>query len=205
MSVEVTVTRDYRPGVLLLFVAAAWDAGIAIGGGGAYGPYIFPQGSRERVTIAYRLTRESVGWRLALPDQEVAAIQRYPAGTPTRRYALDSAVSAHEVTLHMREAIASKDGTVLLLSIENTGDADAQVLTALSLATLTTEDGRTHNVRLLRSAFPDVIPAGMSGSATLVFEPIPDDTGGLQFSLSGVRVAGDQFDLTVGLQLAPVK
>ena len=204
VSVNVVVTRRYQPGVLLLFIAVAWDVGVALGGGGAYGPYFLPEDGQERAAAAYRLTRESVGWRLVLPDREVAAMQRYPSRLPVRRYTLDDTVSAHGLTLRVRRAVASSDGTVFILSVDNAGGADARTLAAFSLATLTGADGRTHPVRILRSAFPEVIPAGMSGIATLAFDPIPNEAGEARLLLPGVQAA-DQFDVTIDLHLRPVK
>lgn len=203
--VNVTVTKNYNPGSFLGFIAAVWDAGIAFGGGGRSGPYYNPQSSRDSVTIAYHLAEEPDGWRLVLPDQTVAAMQQYPSRTVVKRYMRDDTVSENGVTVQMHEAIVSKDATVLLLSIQNAGDAEVQVWAAFSLATLTDETGGVRNVRILRSVFPETIPAGMSGIATLVFDPIPDDSRQLLLSLRGARLGDRDVDLMLSLQLAPAK
>lgn len=208
--ISVTVTTEYHPSVghyLFAFIGDVVALAIGIAGcafdarcqppGSGY----WPEGTRSTVELYYTVVREGETWKLVLSADETAEMQKLPSHVAVKRYGPNTTASNSGLTLRVIEATLGKDTTTLRLSLQNAGGTEARVLNALSLATLTDDSGATHDTRILRSTFPETVPAGTSALVTLVFEPAPLDSKKLLLALSGIRMGEEEFPLAVDIVL----
>lgn len=91
------------------------------------------------------------------------------------------------------------DVTMVELTLVSTAGADANVFSALANATLTDQAGKTVGAKLIRSEFPDRIPARGTVTAKLAFEPLPapPQTQSLTLVIPGIQVGQQTFETRV--------
>lgn len=157
----------------------------------------------NRLETVYLVAREGDAWKLVLHQNLVREMQKIKPPGGIRRYVIDAAVSQDGVGLRVREVSLAKDRSTVALIIQNSTEADARLLNALSLATLTDESGQTHDVRILRSRVPEVVEAGSTVPADLVFEPVFIDTRKLTLSLNGIELGTREVNLHSEITLLP--
>lgn len=97
----------------------------------------------------------------------------------------------------------ARDATTVSLTLANEGDAEIDLFSAVAGATLAEGTGRVFAVRLLRSTFPDRLPAAARARARLVFEPVPPPPAVIAMALvlPDIRVGEQTYVLRVDLPL----
>lgn len=151
----------------------------------------------------FRVVKEDDAWKLVLPENVIADIQKVTLQTTVRRYTLSTTVSEGGVTVRVIGVTFEKDTTALRLSVENASGNEARLLNAFSLAALTDESGSSYSTRILRSTFPEKVTAGSSAVATLIFDPVPFTTRKLSLTLPSITVGDSEMSLKLDIVLSP--
>src|SRR3989304_6098686 len=92
------------------------------------------------------------------------------------------------LTMSVERAELGKDETAFAVTIENTGDSEANLFNAIADATLTDNAGKTYFVRTLRTNLVDRIGAGGNVKGRLVFEPLPPSTRRAPLPLAALEI-----------------
>jgi len=163
-----------------------------------------PRAVGGRFDAVYRVVREGDGWKLILPEALVEQMRRLTPQVRVRRYGPNASVTQGGVTVRITEVVLRDEAAVLSLVIENTNDVAAEVLNALSLASLAGEDGSPSRTRLLRSRIPERVAAHSAAPATLVFDPLPIETRRLVLLLPDLGVGDRVFPLVIEMTVLPL-
>lgn len=95
------------------------------------------------------------------------------------------------------------DFTSVDVTLTNNSDAEADVFSALANATLTDQSGKTVAVRLIKSQYPERIPARGTANARLGFEALasPPQTTAATLIIPGIQVGRNAHEVRVSIRL----
>lgn len=115
---------------------------------------------------------------VSLANCQMPARPGTPAPEPTPApsvvaFALNARAAAGPVAVSVSRAELTKDATSVTVVIENAGDVEAELYTAIADATLTDNKGKSYAVRLLRTDLAEVVAPRGQIRGKLAFEPLP--------------------------------
>ncbi len=126
-----------------------------------------------------------------------------PAYVPeVRTVALNARAVVGPVIVSVSSVEFSRDATMLAMIVENTGEVEADLFSAVGNATLTDNAGKSYAVRFLRSELADrVAPRGQIGGR-LAFEPLPfpPAVNSAILTMPEIRVGSDVYEAKVQLR-----
>jgi hypothetical protein len=134
--------------------------------------------------------------RPAVPPVTLSAPAQAARSVPLSARAQSGPISVTAARVEL-----TRFATTLDVTVENAAEGDADLFVAIGGTHLVDEAGRTYAVRMLRSDLPDRVGPRGSVRGRLVFEPAPVDAAVLTLAMSGVRVAGADYAVTLDLLL----
>ena len=214
LAVEAAVQEHWQKQVEVRFLKAGDVPPGAVAKGSVY---FVPNPALTQFSLRLDGLTTELGERLTspqltnclLPPRPVApgpaAAQAAPtpaATTEVRRVALNARAAAGPVMVSVSGVEFSRDATVLTMTIQNSGDVEAELFNAVGNATLTDNTGKSYAARFLRSEVPDrVAPRGQI-EGRLAFEPLPlpPAVNAALLTMSEIRVGNEIYEVKVQLR-----
>jgi len=152
--------------------------------------------------MTFVAVRDGAVWRLALPDDMVAAMAKLPTQESGTRLAANAEASENGLTLRISEVTFEKDYTTVRITADNSNDAPVNLVLAASAATLTDDLSHTYNVRFMQTQLPDAVPGKSSQTGQIAFDPVPVGTKTLVLAIPNVPVGDTSttFRLEISLE-----
>jgi hypothetical protein len=134
------------------------------------------------------------------PSEPPVVLTPPPPGA--RTIALSARADAGPIVVSVSGVEFTRQATTLTMVVENSAEVDADLFVAIGEARLTDDAGKTYAVRMLRSSLSDRVAPRDQSRGTLVFEPlpIPSTPTSAVLTMTGVRVAGAQYDIRLDLR-----
>jgi len=173
---------------------ASYCAPMAIGGG---------RGTVADNLMTFVVVRDGATWRLALPEDMVAAMGKLPTQSTATRLAATGEASEDGLTLRVSEVAFEKDNTIVRITADNSTDAPVNLVLAGSAATLTDDLGHTYNARLMQTQLPDAVPGKSSRTGQIAFDPVPAGTKTLVLTIPRVPVGDTSTTFRLQISLGP--
>lgn len=123
-----------------------------------------------------------------------------PPPAAVRVYVMTARATSGPLTMSVERAELGKDETAFAVTIENTGDSEANLFNAIADATLTDNAGKTYFVRTLRTNLVDRIGAGGNVKGRFVFEPLLPSTRRATLTMPGIRIGDAAHEISVQLR-----